>query len=155
MRTIIAATFLLALAACGESRATDQEIRNDLRISSLNDCESDAREELTRTRQWSDSSAGDIRRICGCIVDQSMQGASTDDLVARSVGTGQGDAELTEQERVFALCQDQFQRTEAAAVAQRTERQKNDPDAQPGRRSDPGASLRERQQRDLDRIQER
>ena len=45
-----------------------------------------------------------------------MAGASTGELAARAARTRQTGAERAEQDRIFAACQDEFQRVEAAAA---------------------------------------
>ena len=93
-----------------------------------------------------------------------MEGASTGELAERAQRTRQTDAERAEQDRIFAHCQDEFQRVEAAAadgggsmseclrrpVRTVEERQQRDLECARGQTPDTRAPLRERHQNSLD-----
>lgn len=113
MRTILAAFFLLALAACG-SRA-DENFRNNIRTSGLDACQNNLREQLTRAGRWSDDMTSGIRDVCACVIDTNMENVSTTELVARAARE-RTPAERAEYDRIFADCREPFDRRDMSVA---------------------------------------
>ena len=141
MRTILAATLLLALACCGEGSAFDQNFRNGIREGGVNACTRDAREALIAAGRLTAAAEADARTMCACIVERTMASASTSELVERS-SRDKTDAERAEEERITTACAAELGLGEAAGSGER------------GSMSEclrrPARTAEERQQRDLE-----
>ena len=90
MRTILAVTLPLALAACGPS---DAEIRNEVREGALNSCLAADRTKAPPSFDW--------RRFCVCVTDRVVAGRSGRELKQQPPSEA-------ERREVVALCRSEI-----------------------------------------------